>query len=86
MIKLNKSKVSDHQIFCIELSRVPIIGQFLEFFCVPENKAGKKADNYWIINTQVSLNAEENYEQNYFNHFMHQVRARGYNSLMILNK
>lgn len=77
--------MSNHQIFCLPLSKVSLIGQFLDFLTDPVNAAGKKAEGYWIINAEARLNELDD-STKYFNAFMHQCKARGYNSVMFLNQ
>lgn len=83
---MNK-QLSNHQILCIELSKLPLLGQFLDFMTDPQQNAGRKMDHYWIINTQATLtNPEPTQDMNLFNAFMNQCRAHSYSSVMILNK
>lgn len=76
----------NHQIYSLPLSKLEKIEPFLEFLTTSETNAGKKTENYWIINTQANLNEDGTPEIHFFNAFLHQCRARGYSSVMILNQ
>ena len=72
-------------IFQISYERLKMLPeQFLNDLTSTQYLFGKNCERYWMLNTTTNLTNQPTFEIDFINKFLFLVRAKGFDSLMII--